>query len=135
MRFTPRRTRRPTLALSLASMLDATFLLLAYFLVTAAIDRPEERLAAGLLGGGRIESANLEAVRLEVGAEDGITRYLLGARVIADREELAVRLAELDPRTPLRIVVRPGPPVSAVTAAIQSARDAGIETVAYEPAE
>lgn len=135
MRFTPRRATRPTLALSLASMLDATFLLLAYFLVTAAIDRPEERLAAGLLGGGRIESANLEPVRLEVGMADGTPRYLLGARAITDRTELASRLAALDPGTPLRVVVRSGPPVSAVTAAIQSARDAGIETVAYEPAE
>ncbi len=134
MRFTPRRTRRPTLALSLASMLDATFLLLAYFLVTAAIDRPEERLAAGLLGGGRADAADLEPVRLEVGLADGAPRYLLGARVVADRAELATRLAALDPRTPLRIVVRPGPPVSAVTAAIQSARDAGLSTVAYEPA-
>jgi len=114
-------------------MLDATFLLLAYFLVTAAIDRPEERLAAGLLGGGRIEAANLEPVRLEIDEADGVPRYRLGARVIFDRAELASRLALLDPATPLRIVVRPGPPVAAVAAAIQSARDAGLETVAYEP--
>ena len=134
MRFTPRRPRRPTLSLSLASMLDATFLLLAYFLVTAAVDRPEERLAAGLLGGGRIEAENLEPVRLEIGLADGRPRYLLGARSIVDRAELRERLGTLDPATPLRVVVQSGPSVSAVTAAIQCARDAGLRTVAYEPA-
>lgn len=116
-------------------MLDATFLLLAYFLVTAAVDRPEERLSAGLLGGGRIDAANLEPVRLEVGMADGVPAYLLGARPIVDRSELDALLAALDPNTPLRVVVRSGPPVSAVTAAIQSARDAGLRTVAYEPGE
>ncbi|MGA1400845.1 MAG: hypothetical protein ACO38P_10715, partial [Phycisphaerales bacterium] len=57
------------LALNLATMLDATFLLLAYFIVTAAVERPEERLEALLAGPSAASVSDLEPVVIEVGSE------------------------------------------------------------------
>lgn len=130
MRFSSPRRRAPMLALNLATMLDATFLLLAYFIVTAAVERPEERLEAIVSGAAAADPRDLEPVVIEVGGE---SLYRVGERAIADRVELESVLRRLDPRTPLRLRPQPGPPVEAIAAALQAASDAGFAGVSYDP--
>ncbi len=134
MRFSTPRRRAPMLALNLATMLDATFLLLAYFIVTAAVERPEERLEALLAGPSAASVSDLEPVVVEVRGEQGAA-FRVGERPVRDRRELREVLARLDVRTPIRVEVLDGPPVSLVAAALQTARDAGFTGVSYAPSE
>jgi biopolymer transport protein ExbD len=132
MRFTRSRRRRgPLLALNLATMLDATFLLLAYFLVTAAAQRLEMGLESALVVGGDLRS-DLEPAVLVVEREGGAAVYRLGERTLRDRAGLEAALAALDRSALLRLQVHPGPSVEAVAAALQAVQDAGFEEVAYE---
>ncbi len=134
MRFSMQRRRAPMLALNLATMLDATFLLLAYFIVTAAVERPEERLEALLAGPTAASVSDLEPVVVEVrGEESGPFR--VGERSVKDARELRSVLASLDVRTPIRLEVLDGSSVSLVAAALQAAQDTGFKGVSYAPAE
>lgn len=134
MRFRAPSRRGPMLALNLATMLDATFLLLGYFLVTAATDRLERRLDASLAGeGAAVAPADLEPVVIEVGGEPGRPWYRVGERAVAERASLLALLRQLDPRSQVRVRASSGPSVEAVTTAIQIARDAGFTEVAYDP--
>lgn len=133
MRFTPPRRRRSAAwGLNLATMLDATFLLLAYFLVTAAVEPPESRLESGLLLRGEGETADLEVALLEIAADRGEAVFRLGQGTLRDGEALRAALRELDPASLVRIRVLPGPRVDAVAAALQAVADAGLREVAYD---
>lgn len=134
MRFSMPRRRAPMLALNLATMLDATFLLLAYFIVTAAVERPEERLEALLAGPSAASASDLEPVVIEVRGEPAAP-FRVGERPVADRRELRAVLAGLDGRTPIRLEVLDGSSVALVAAALQAAQDAGFTGVSYAPGE
>jgi biopolymer transport protein ExbD len=132
MRFSRSRRRRgPLLALNLATMLDATFLLLAYFLVSAAAQRLEMGLESALVVGGDLRS-DLEPAVLVVQREGAAAVFRLGERTLRDRAGLEAALAQLDRSATLRLQVHPGPSVEAVAAALQAVQDAGFEEVAYE---
>lgn len=132
MRFAAPRRRAPMLALNLATMLDATFLLLAYFIVTAAVERPEERLEALVAGPTAADAADLEPVVIEVRGEAGAA-FVVGERPVRDRVELRRVLERLDARTPIRVEVAEGPLVALVATALQTAQDAGFSGVSYDP--
>ena len=134
MRFSMPRRRAPMLALNLATMLDATFLLLAYFIVTAAVERPEERLEALLAGPSAASASDLEPVVVEVRGEIAAP-FRVGERPVKDRRELRAVLASLDVRTPIRVEVLDGASVALVAAALQAAEDSGFSGVSYAPGE
>jgi biopolymer transport protein ExbD len=134
MRFAvPARRRGPAIGLNLATMLDATFLLLAYFLVTAATEPRESRLESSLALAGEPRAADLEPAVLEVAIEGGATVFRLGQRVLRDPASLREALGRLDPESPIRLLVRPEPRVEAVASALQAIEDAGFREVAYAP--
>ena len=91
MRFQPRRsrTRVDRLTMNLASMIDVTFLLLVYFIVSTVMARPEDQLTSA------IQTRDAESAGSEVDYQpqvvevlrlDGAPAYLIGGR----------RLRELD---------------------------------------
>ncbi|HMN96004.1 MAG TPA: biopolymer transporter ExbD [Phycisphaerales bacterium] len=129
--------RRQGVVLSMSSMIDCTFLLLAFFLFTTAATRPEDRLTPNLAidrdrergSGSDFQPQVVEVFR----SEDG-PRFRLGTRLFADKPSLAAALREL-PRDPgLFVRVEGSVNVAFAAAAVQAARDAGFDTVTYVPA-
>jgi len=138
MRIGVRTKRRPeTITLNLASMIDLTFLLLIYFMVTTVIATPEDRLSPTLQT--RSESAigptvDFQPQIVEVFREGDRGVFRIGSAVLSDRGSLLDALSRL--HLPAGVFVRgtDDAPVSAVAAAIQACRDAGFEQVTYVPA-
>ena len=84
--------------LNLASMIDVTFLLLLYFLVTTVLARPEDRLSSSLQT--RSESAagpsaDFQPQIVDVLMLDGRPAFRLGPRVLRDKASLTSVLREL----------------------------------------
>lgn len=136
MRLVPANDRRrPRITLSVAAMIDATFLLLCYFIFTTASARPEDRLSpeiGGSRGGG---AKDLAPQIVEVRREGDADVFLLGTRRFTDRVTLVEALRGLPHDEGLFVRVHPGPTVAAAAAAMQAAVDAGFERVTYLPAE
>lgn len=134
MRFRRRRDREKP-ELNMASMIDATFLLLAFFLFTTGMQGRESRLSPNLAvrrdaSGGASEMQPQVVAAMLV---DGKPAYRLGERVFDDRGPLLEALGRLDRRQGLFVEVHPGVSVGFATAAIQAGRDAGFPQVTYVP--
>jgi biopolymer transport protein ExbD len=121
----------------MASMIDATFLLLSYFLVTTAMSRPEDRLSPMLQTQSREagQASDFQPQRLEIGVVDGQPSYQLATRVLRSREEMRAALEPLPKDAGLFVLVHRGVDVGFAVAAIQVARDVGFEKVTYVPAK
>lgn len=140
MRIRVPRSRRGMgrITLNLASMIDVTFLLLIYFILTTVLAKPEDRLspmlqvqrqdAAG-------SAADLQPQIVDVRMVDGAAVYLMGGRQFRTRRELADMLEPLPKSAGLFVQVFDHVPVGFAVAAIQVARDVGFEQVTYVPAE
>lgn len=134
-----RRARPPArITLNLASMIDVTFLLLIYFMVTTVLAPPEDRLSPTIQTRQDQTSSTApdfqpQVVRVE--RRDGRPVYVLGSRVLADRAELAQALRGLPRDEGVFIQVFDRLPVEFAVAAVQTARDAGFERVTYVPGE
>ena len=136
MRLAPRhRQSARRVTLSLSSMIDVVFLLLAYFIVTTVITQREDRLSPNLSiedqAGGTAQQ-DFEPQVLEVKLVDGSVEYSIGDRRFADRGPLVEALSKLPQGPGLFVRVHDGPTVSAA-AAIQCGRDAGFKEVTYVP--
>jgi biopolymer transport protein ExbD len=139
VRIRTRRARRRErgVALDLASMIDLSFLLLVFFLVTTVLARPEDSLSPALrtrsesaLGpGADFQPQIVEVFRHEAGG----AAFRLAADVFRERAALTSALRRL--HIPAGVFVRGADdaPVSGVAAAIQAARDAGFEQLTYVP--
>ena len=126
--------RKPEL--NLASMIDATFLLLAYFIFTTGGGASESKLSPNLrVQQGTDAKDDLEPQVVEVmkGA-GGKPVFRLGSVDYADREELSGALKGLAKDRGLFVRVYSGVDVGSAAAAIQVGRDAGFEAVTYVPA-
>ncbi len=137
-RGTASRRRRQPIQLNLASMIDVTFLLLLYFLVTTVLALPEDRLSPSL----QTESdsaagptADFEPQIVEVVLVDGAPAYRLGTELMRDKASLVAALKRLHKPSGLFVKVFDEVPVGAAAAAIQAGRDAGFEQVTYVPAK
>lgn len=123
-------------ALSMSSMIDVTFLLLIYFIVSTVLSKPEDQLNPALLvsQGSAVEESLLEPQILLVQQENLRSVYKLGSQVFTSREQLAQVLLNL-PKEP-GIIVKTDNSVSVgfAMAAIQESRDAGFDKVTYVPA-
>ncbi len=119
-------------------MIDLTFLMLIYFMVSTVLSRPEDRLSPALQTVSETaigSSADFQPQILDVYRFQGKPVYGLGVQVLLDRRALETALVEL--YKPVGLFVRGAGdvPVGHVAGAIQAARDAGFEKVTYVPAE
>lgn len=134
MRF-QRKTHDRKPEISLASMIDVTFLLLAYFVITSGSGVNESKLSPNLrVQQGSEVQDDLEPQVLEVLRVDGVPVFRLGSVDLATRAELVAALDPLPREKGLFVRVHAGVEVAAAAAAIQCARDAGFEAVTYVPA-
>lgn len=130
--------RRQTVTLGLASMIDVTFLLLLYFLVTTVLALPEDRLSPSLqtrTEGAAGPTSDFQPQIVEVRLLDGSPAYQLGAQVLRDKPSLVAALKPLPKSAGLFVHVFNDAPVGAVAAALQAGRDVGFEQVTYVVAE
>lgn len=134
MRFSKRRDREKP-ELNMASMIDATFLLLAFFLFTTGMQGRESRLSPNLAvrreAAGAASEMQPQVVTVEL--VDGTPAYRLGERIAPDRASLVAALEPLEKSQGLFVEVHPGVSVGFATAAIQAGRDAGFAQVTYVP--
>jgi biopolymer transport protein ExbD len=124
--------------LSMSSMIDVTFLLLAYFLLTTIVTQREDRLSPNLAidrSSAGTSEQDLEPQVVEVALRDGVVTWKLGSRMFTDRDALRAAFEELPKGPGLFVRVLDGPTVAAAAAAIQCARDAGFKEVTYVPAD
>ena len=139
MKLQRRQSRRQrTVTLNLASMIDVTFLLLLYFLVTTVLASPEDRLSPSLQTRSEAASgptSDFQPQIVDVLLVDGKPSFRLGARVFTDKASLTAALRPLPKTAGLFVHVFDDAPVGAVAAAFQAGRDAGFEQVTYVPEE
>ena len=140
MRFQTRRSRVRVdrLTLNLASMIDVTFLLLVYFIVSTVMARPEDQLTSAIQtrdsdsAGSEID---YQPQVVEVVAIEGVPSYVIGNRRLRDLSGLRDVLRDLPTELGVFIRVSGEIPVEFALSAVQAARDAGFEQVTYVPEE
>ncbi|HIB00413.1 MAG TPA: biopolymer transporter ExbD [Phycisphaerales bacterium] len=123
-------------ALNLSSMIDVTFLLLIYFIVTTVFIAPEDLLSPALKVEEGTSSVNqdFEPQVVTVTMQGTEPAYVIGGLVIMNRKQFADTISKL-PREPGIIIrVQDNVPVGFAIAAIQESRNAGFERVTYVPA-
>lgn len=137
IRATPTRRRIDRVTINLASMIDVSFLILFYFMVSSMLQDRETRLSAGLQTQtrGAAAASDFQMQTIEVRAIDAVPAYRLGSRTLHDRGELADALAALPKDPGVFVKVYSDVPVGFAAAAVQVARDAGFEQVTYVAAE
>ncbi|MEI6877590.1 MAG: biopolymer transporter ExbD [Planctomycetota bacterium] len=127
-----RRGAHGPISLNMTSMIDATFLLLAYFIFTTVSGDQESQLMADVsasrVGTG---ASALSPQIVDVESDSGGAIFRIGSRNIRAREDLAAVLKQLPHDIGIVVRVHSGPDVAAVAAAMQAAQDAGFEKVTY----
>jgi len=121
--------------LNMSSMIDVTFLLLIYFIVTTVFSPPEDQLTPALKveqGSSSVET-DLEPQIVTVTSNGSQQVYQIGDQTVADRSQLATILVRLPNDPGIIIRVDDGVTVGFAIAAVQEARDAGFERVTYVP--
>ncbi len=127
-----RRSAHGAVSLDMTSMIDATFLLLAYFLFTTSVGGQEGHLLAEVAKARSGENAgSLSPQNIEVESDSEGTLYRIGSRTMRSKEALASVLEQLPHDIGVVVRVHPGPSVGAVAAAMQAAHDAGFAKVSY----
>ena len=120
----------------MSSMIDVTFLLLIYFLVTTVLTPPEDELnpALEVQEGAGESSDELEPQIVDVVKRGNDEIYLIGSQSSQSREALFDVLSKLPHEPGLIVKVDGTTSVAFALAAIQEARNAGFEKVTYVPA-
>ncbi|MGY8752829.1 MAG: ExbD/TolR family protein [Phycisphaerales bacterium] len=123
-------------ALSMSSMIDVTFLLLIYFIVSTVLSKPEDQLTPALKvdQGAVVEESLLEPQIILVQQYNEQPVYKIGSQIFTKREQLAEVLLKL-PKDP-GVIIKAGDNVTVgfAIAAIQESNNAGFEKVTYVPA-
>lgn len=131
VRLSHRRAQRITL--NLASMIDVTFLLLIYFMLTTVLVQPEDRLSSTLQTRTGAAPSDLQPQVIEVVMHDGEAVYRLGEQMLNSRAALAQVLASLPKSEGIFVQVSDAAPVDAAVTALQLSHDAGFAQVTYVP--
>jgi biopolymer transport protein ExbD len=134
IRIRPSRRQSSRIVLNMASMIDATFLLLGYFLFTTSAIKPEDRLTPNLktqTAAGVDSSADFQPQIVEVLAIDGVPSFRLGERAFTSRGELVAALRNLSIEQGLFVHVHGDVAVGFAAAALQAGRDVGFDQVTY----
>lgn len=137
-RVKPSRRRNDRITLNLASMIDVTFLLLIYFMVTTVLEKQEDRLSPTIQTENEDtsgESSDFQPQVVQVRRMEGEPAYQLGPSTYRQKAELQKALANLPKTAGVFIRVSNQVPVGFAVAAIQAARDAGFDQVTYVPAK
>lgn len=132
------RRRSDRVRLSMASLIDVVFLLLAFFLITSVVSEPEDSLSPNLqLDQESSSGAQQDFIPqiVEVMFVDGGTIYRIGDQDFVEREALTAALRTLPKDPGLFVRVHAGPTVAAAALGIQCGRDAGFEEVTYVPVD
>lgn len=132
------RRRNERITLNLASMIDVTFLLLIYFMVTTVFARQEDRLSPTIQTekeNTSAESSDFQPQVVQVVRIDGEPVYQLGPSTFRQKAELRQALESLPKTAGVFIRVHNQVSVGFAVAAIQAARDAGFDQVTYVPAQ
>ena len=137
MLFNKKKSRRNINkgVVNMSSMIDVTFLLLIYFLVTTVLTPPEDELNPALdvqKGVGK-SSDELEPQIIEVVKRGNDEIYLIGSQAISSREALFEVLSKLPHEPGLIVKVNGTTTVAIALAAIQEGRNAGFDKVTYVP--
>jgi biopolymer transport protein ExbD len=139
MRFSASKQRHKLnrAAVNLSSMIDVTFLLLVYFIVTTVLATPEDLLSPALKveEGTSLTQEDLEPQIIEVKMQNGAPVYAIGEHICSDRNALSDVISTLPIEPGLIIRVGNEVPVGFAIAAIQIARDANFDKVTYVPAK
>ncbi len=139
MRFQRKQSNRQTIrvVINLAAMIDVSFLLLFYFLVTWSLADAESRLDSGLQVQSQSsgDAPDFQPQIVDVMVQDGRPVYRVGDRIFADKESLRDAVEPLNKEIGLFVRVEPGPTAGFVVAAIQVGHDAGFRKVTYVAAE
>ncbi len=138
IRVKPSRRRLDNISLNLASMIDVTFLLLIYFMVSVVFAPDEDDLAPMIQTQQQTsagQTSDFQPQVIEVLELEGRPVYRLGARVLDDRGMLAEAIDGLPREEGMFIQVTDTVPVGFAMAAVQTVRDAGFEQVTYVPAQ
>ncbi|MBG83805.1 MAG: hypothetical protein CMJ40_04575 [Phycisphaerae bacterium] len=139
MRFSMKQERGgKRLVMNMTSLIDVTFLLLVYFMVSTVMAKPEDRLTPTIQtqnqsAGG--SDADFQPQSVDVLLVNGVQVYQLGQQTMQTQQELRQRLSGLP--VDLGVFIRAGDGVSVgfTMAAMQAARDAGFKQVTYVPLE
>ena len=136
MKFGRGKPKRGTSAtLNMSSMIDVTFLLLIYFILTTVFSPPEDQLTPALKveQGSASKESDLEPQIVSVTSIGSQQVYQIGDQTIPDRSKLAMILVRLPNDPGIIIRVDDAVTVGFAIAAVQEARDAGFERVTYVP--
>ena len=137
MLFNKKKSRRNIYksVVNMSSMIDVTFLLLIYFLVTTVLTPPEDELnpALEVQEGAGESSDELEPQIIEVVKRGNDEIYLIGSQAISSREALFEVLSNLPHEPGLIVKVNGTTTVAFALAAIQEGRNAGFDKVTYVP--
>lgn len=136
MNFARKNGSRPTLLrMSMTPMIDVTFLLLIFFLISTSQTPPESALSPGLqaISAEAGSSSDFERQTVEILTHLGTPAYRVGSRIIRDRETLMSVLESLPKEGGLFVEGSGGVVTRYAAEALQSARDAGFEKVTYVP--
>ncbi|MBL9149075.1 MAG: biopolymer transporter ExbD [Phycisphaerae bacterium] len=138
MRIRAKRLRDDKPTLNMASMIDATFLLLSFFLFTTGLATHESRLSPNITAdktSAGAKASDFQPQVVEVVVTESGPEYRLGQRAFRDRESLTAALRDLEKSAGLFVRVNKGPTVGFATTAIQAGHDAGFTQVTYVPAK
>jgi biopolymer transport protein ExbD len=138
IRVKPARRRTQRITLNLASMIDVTFLLLIYFMVTTVLAKQEDRLSPTLQTENESvsgEQTDFQPQIILVMNIDGTPGYQLGPSIFREKTALIEALAGLPKTAGVFVHVHNQVPVGFAVSAIQAARDAGFDQVTYVPAK
>lgn len=119
-------------------MIDVTFLLLLYFMVTTVLAKPEDRLSPTLQtqrDSAVSRASDFQPQIVEVMRIDDAPGYRLGTGIFRDKAALTAALRGLPKAPGVFINVHDDVDVAHAVAAVQAARDAGFEQVTYVPAK
>ena len=131
----PTRRRLERITLNLASMIDVTFLILIYFLLTSVLVRPEDRLTTALQTEQETgaSASDFQPQVVEVIRHEGQPAYRVGERIMFERRDLATTLGGLPKSEGVFINVADDVPVGIAVTAMQEAYDAGFNQVTHVP--
>ena len=136
MKFTREHSSRSTLLrMSMTPMIDVTFLLLIFFLISTTQAPPESALSPGLqaISAETGSSSDFERQTVEIVTHAGSPAYRVGSRIIRDRETLLRVLRSLPKEGGVFVEGSGGVTTRYAAEALQTARDAGFRKVTYVP--
>jgi biopolymer transport protein ExbD len=119
--------------INVVSMIDVTFLLLSFFLVTTGSAQLEGRLT-GALGTAVGAAGDLQAVVVEVMGTPGVPVFTVAGRRVDGLPALRGALQPMPKAPGVAVRMHDGPSVGDAAAVLQTVREAGFERVSYAPA-